>query len=89
MNEAIILYCDNSGEVANSKEPRSHKRDKHIERKCHLIRETVHRDDINVIKIASEINKINFVDPLTKRLAEKTFKCHLEGMSLKEISHML
>ena len=86
MNEAIILYCDNSGEVANSKEPRSHKKDKHIERKCHLIRETVHRADINVIKIASEIN---FVDPLTKRLAEKTFKCHLEVMSLKEISHML
>ena len=35
---AITLYCDNSGAVANSKEPRSHKRGKHIERKYHLIR---------------------------------------------------
>ena len=36
---AIILYCDNSGAVANAKEPRSYKRGKHIERKYHLIRE--------------------------------------------------
>ena len=39
----IILYCDNSGAVANAKEPRSHKRGKHIERKYHLIREIVSR----------------------------------------------
>ena len=31
-------YCDNSGAVANAKEPRSHKRGKHIERKYHLLR---------------------------------------------------
>ena len=37
----ITLYCDNSGAIANSKEPRSHKRGKHIERKYHLIREIV------------------------------------------------
>ena len=37
----ITLYCDNSGVVANSKEPRSHKRGKHIEHKYHLIREIV------------------------------------------------
>ena len=33
VQSAIILYCDNSGAVANAKEPRSHKRGKHIERK--------------------------------------------------------
>ncbi|KAK0587347.1 hypothetical protein LWI29_021335 [Acer saccharum] len=32
-NKQITIYCDNSGAVANSKEPRSHKRGKHIERK--------------------------------------------------------
>ena len=31
MDKPIVLYCDNSGAVANSKEPRSHKRSKHIE----------------------------------------------------------
>ena len=86
MNEAITLYCDNSGAVANSKEPRSHKRGKHIERKYHLIREIVHRGDVNVMKIASENN---LADPFTKTLAKKTFNRHLEGMGLKDMSHML
>ncbi|TYJ98399.1 retrovirus-related pol polyprotein from transposon tnt 1-94 [Cucumis melo var. makuwa] len=31
MHLTITLYCDNSGAVANSREPRSHKRGKHIE----------------------------------------------------------
>ncbi|TYK00851.1 gag/pol protein [Cucumis melo var. makuwa] len=31
MHLPITLYCDNSGAVANSREPRSHKRGKHIE----------------------------------------------------------
>ena len=42
---AITLYCDNNGAVANVKEPRSHKRGKHIERKYHLILEIVSRGD--------------------------------------------
>ena len=37
-NKQITIYCDNSGAVANSKEPRSHKRGKHIESKYHLLR---------------------------------------------------
>ena len=54
MEKSLVLYCDNSRAVANSKEPRSHKRGKHIERKYHLIREIVHRGDLAVMKIASE-----------------------------------
>jgi len=37
----ITLRCDNSGAVANSKELRSYKHEKHIEHKYHLIREIV------------------------------------------------
>ena len=36
----ITLYCDNSGVVANSKEPRTYKMAKHIERKYHLLRDS-------------------------------------------------
>ena len=54
MHLPITLYCDNSGAVANSREPRSHKRGKHIERKYHLIREIVHRGDVVVTQIFSE-----------------------------------
>ena len=56
MEKPLILYCDNSGAITNSKEPRSHKKGKHIERKYHLIREIVHRGDVASMKIALEQN---------------------------------
>ena len=41
MQLPITLCCDNSKAVANSKEPMTHKKGKHIERKYHLIRNIV------------------------------------------------
>ena len=67
---AVTLYYDNSGAVANAKEPRSHKRGKHIERKYHLIHEIVNRGDTMVSQIAS---KDNLANPFTKGLAQKIF----------------
>ena len=86
MDKPIVLYCDNSGAVANCKEPRSHKRGKHIERKYHLIREIVYRGDVDVMKITLQDN---LVDPFTKTLPAKSFEGHLSGMGLKDMSHML
>ena len=86
MDKPLVLYCDNSGAVANSKEPRSHKRGKHIERKYHLIREIVHRGDLTVTKIGTEHN---LVDPFTKTLPSKTFEAHLEGLRLRDMAHLL
>ena len=83
---AIILYCDNSGAVANSKEPRSHKRGKHIERKYHLIREIVNKGDVAVSQIASEDN---LADPFTKGLNQKVFDQHVEGMGVRCIGAWL
>ena len=86
MDKPIVLYCDNSGAMENSKEPRSHKRGKHIERKYHLIREIVLWGDVVVMKIASQDNLAN---PFTKTLPAKSFEGHLFGMSLKDMSHIL
>ena len=36
--DPIIVYCDNSGVVAQAKEPRNNRKSKHIERKYLLIR---------------------------------------------------
>ena len=86
MDKPLVLYCDNSGAVANSKEPRSHKRGKHIERKYHLIREIVHRGDVSVTKIGMEHN---LADPFTKTLASKVFEAHLLGLGLRDMAHLL
>ena len=86
MDKPLTLFCDNGGAVVNSKEPRIHKRGKHIERKYHVIREIVHRDDVSVLKIASENN---LTGPFTKTLLAKSFEGHLEGLGLRDISHLL
>ena len=86
MDEPITLYCDNSGVVANFKEPRSHKRGKHIERKYHLIREIVNKGDVTITKIPKSDN---LVDPFTKTLSEKQFFKHVEKMGPEEIIHLI
>ena len=86
MDKAVTLYCDNSGAVANSKEPRSHKRGKHIERKYHLIREIVNRGDVNVTKIPT---LDNLADPFTKTLTERQFFKHVEGIGVRDMAHLL
>ena len=86
MDKPIKLYCDNSGAVANSKEPRSHKSAKHIERKYHLIRDIVDRGDVAVLKIASEDN---LADPFTKTLPLNVFDRHLDGFGIRDMTHLL
>ena len=44
----ITLFWDNNGVVAQSKDPRNHKKVKHIERKYHIIREIIARRDVVV-----------------------------------------
>ena len=82
----ITLHCDNSGAIANAKEPRRHKRGKHIERKYHLLREIVHRGDVKVSQIASEDN---LADPFTKALTQRIFDQHVEGMGVRCIASWL
>lgn len=46
------LYCDNvNGTIENSKEPRSYKREKHIKRKYHLLRNIVQKGNEIVSKV--------------------------------------
>ena len=86
LDKPLTLYCDNSGAVTNSKEPRSHKKGKHIEQKYHLIREIVHQGKVAVLKIMSENN---LVDPFTKIIYVKSFEGHLEGLGLRDMSYLL
>ena len=86
MEKPINLYCDNTGAIANIKEPRHHKRTKHIERRYHLIQSIMERGDVNVLKITLEDNH---ADPFRKTLPAKVFEKHMEGFGLKDMSHLL
>ena len=39
--DPMILYYDNRGVIAQTKEPRNHRKGKHIEKKYHLVQEIV------------------------------------------------
>ena len=84
--QSMTLFCDNSEAVANSKEPRSDERSKHIEQKYHLIRDIVERGDVEVKKISTHDN---IADPMTKTLNIKVFEKHLEGLRIKDCSSLL
>ena len=81
-DRTITLYCDNIGSVAQSKEPRYHKKQKHIERKYHSIRDIIERGDTVVTKIASEEN---LADPFTKTLPVRVFEKHVDYMGVKSL----
>jgi hypothetical protein len=79
MDKPIVLYCDNSRTVSQSKELRNYKKRKYIERKYHLIQEFIQRRKIMMEQIASENN---LVDPFIKPLAERVFKGHLNTIGV-------
>ena len=76
----VPLYCDNTGAIAQAKEPRSHHKSKHILRCFHLVREIIERQDM-VIEWVNTKN--NIADPFTKALPQQQFECHLNCMGIK------
>jgi hypothetical protein len=48
------LYYDNSRAIVQAKEPRSHKKAKHVLRRYHLIHEIISRGDVKVYKVHTD-----------------------------------
>ena len=48
----ITLFCDNTGAIALAKEPRFHKKSRHIKRRFNSIHENVQDGDIDICKSA-------------------------------------
>ena len=80
VDDPILLYCDNTGAIAQAKEPRSHQRTKHILRHYHLIREIMNRGDVDLQKIDE---RENLADLFTKALKIKEFDDHKLKMDIR------
>ena len=85
-SDAIFLYCDNNDAIALAKEPRSHQKFKHIERRYHLIHDYLEKDYVEVKRVDSVDNA---ADPLTKSLGQQKIEAHLEKMGLRLIANWL
>ena len=80
------MFCDNSGAVAQSKDPRNHKKGKHIERKYYIIQDIVAIGDVVVAKIKSANTR---ADSFIKALPQRTFESHLERMGVRLVHNSL
>ncbi|VFQ73283.1 unnamed protein product [Cuscuta campestris] len=84
INDPIPLFCDNTGAIAQAKEPRSHhQKTKHIIRRYHIIREIVYRGDIEICKVETDDN---IADPLTKPLGKLKHEGHTRSMGIRPMT---
>ena len=74
------LYCDNSGAIAQAKEPRSHQKSKHILRRYHLILEILERGDVKICKVHTDLNIAN---SLAKALSQQKNEAHMSSMGIR------
>jgi hypothetical protein len=74
------LYCDNSGAIAQAKDPGAHKRAKHVLQCYHLICEIIGRGDVKVCKVHTDHN---VADPLTKPLPQPKHEAHMRSMGIR------
>jgi hypothetical protein len=74
------LYCDNSGAIAQAKDPRAHKRAKHVLRCYHQIHEIIGRGNVKVCKVDMDHN---VVDPLMKPLPQPKHEVHIRSMGIR------
>ena len=64
------LLCDNQGSIALSKDPRMHKRSKHIDVHYHFVREKIDEGKVSVSYIPSDQN---LADMFIKALGKNQF----------------
>jgi hypothetical protein len=82
-SDPMVIYCDNNGAIANTQEPRSHKKFKHVKRRFHSIREHVMDGDVKIYKVHMDLN---VADPLTKALPKAKHDQHQKSMGVRFIT---
>ncbi|KAM1690668.1 hypothetical protein ACFXTN_029555 [Malus domestica] len=76
----VTLYCDNSGVIAQAKEPRAHQKNKHFDRRFNIIRRYAAEGKVNILKVASADN---VADPLTKPMSQIQLDRHMDKMGIR------
>lgn len=77
-----VFEADNQGAIANSKDPRQHRKMRHIELKYHMVRANVENGTVEFIYVPSELNT---ADILTKPLRSPDHERHVHGLGLHPI----
>jgi hypothetical protein len=79
----MTILCNNTGAIAIAKEPRFHKRAKHIKRRFNSIRNYIKDGDIEICKVHTDLN---VTDPLTKPLPRSKHDQHQNSTGVRFIT---
>ncbi|GJT02227.1 hypothetical protein Tco_0823396 [Tanacetum coccineum] len=81
VQDPIEIFCDNESAVALTKEPKDHRKSKHIERKYHFVRSKVEEGHVIVKHMRLEDN---LADLFIKALAKSRHDEHARSIGLKD-----
>ncbi|KAL0461128.1 UNVERIFIED_CONTAM: Retrovirus-related Pol polyprotein from transposon TNT 1-94 [Sesamum latifolium] len=82
INDAVVIYCDNTATIAYAKDPKYHGRTKHIDTRYHFIRDSIAQGEVILRHIPTN-DMID--DPFTKPLRRDAFHRHMSSMGLRRI----
>ena len=77
------IFCDSTGAISIAKEPRFHKKTKHIKLRLNSILEYVKDGDTELCKVHTDLN---VADPLTKPLSRAKHDQHQNSMGVRFIT---
>ena len=79
----MSLFYDNTGAISLAKEPRFHKRTRHIKRRFNSICDYIKEEDINICKVHTDLN---VTDLLTKPVSRAKHDQHQNSMGVRFIT---
>ena len=80
--DPILIHCDSEAAIAYAKDPKDHKRTKHIDIKYHFIRDMISKKQVTVRYLST--HKM-LADPLTKPIARDVFVKHVKALGMSNI----
>ena len=81
--DPMTIFCENTGAIAIAKEPRFHKKTKHIKCDFNSICNFIKDEDIEICKVHAYLN---VADPLTKPLPRAKHDQHQDFMGVRFIT---
>lgn len=82
VDEPVDMHCDNTAAIQFAKDPKFHKKSKHIRRRFHFVREAIRKKDVVINYIPTSMM---VADPLTKPIPKSAFVAHVKNLGLRRL----
>jgi len=82
VDDPVELMCDNTAAIQFAKDPKFHRKTKHIKRRYHFVRDAIKEKEV-ALKYISTSKML--ADPLTKPIPRDAFKAHVKSLGLRRL----